>query len=32
MFLTTFDVADNSGARVVQCIKILGDLIDYMPP
>lgn len=24
MFLTTLEVADNSGARLVQCIKILG--------
>lgn len=24
MFLTVLDVADNSGARLVQCIKILS--------
>lgn len=30
MFLTTLEVADNSGARLVQCIKILGGLIELM--
>lgn len=30
MFLTTLEVADNSGARLVQCIKILGVLIERL--